>query len=156
MVAQVKTWHDATRSELIVTVLSAVDLEPRVGGQYRSARWNFHIYWKNSRPCGILGQIINFWANLGCVSWDMSGGLVGPMSKVFKCQISNLNRLLGLVSTGIKTKRASSHLNETVERCCWCFLQESLRQALPSARPKVLNVQFFFPLISLLFLHSMQ
>ena len=38
MVAQVKTWHDATRSELIVTVLSAVDLEPRVGGQYRSAR----------------------------------------------------------------------------------------------------------------------
>jgi hypothetical protein len=33
---QVKTWHDATRSELIVTVLSAVDLEPRVGGQYRN------------------------------------------------------------------------------------------------------------------------
>jgi len=33
---QVKTWHDAARSELIVTVLSAVDLEPRVGGQYRN------------------------------------------------------------------------------------------------------------------------
>ena len=102
------------------------------------------------------GANYQFLSEWGCVSWEMSGGLVGSMSKVFKCQISNLNRLLGLVSTGIKTKLASSHLNETVERCCWCFLQESLRQALPSARPKVLNVQFFFPLISLLFLHSMQ
>jgi regulating synaptic membrane exocytosis protein 2 len=32
----VKTWHDPERRELIVTVLSAVDLEPRVGGQYRN------------------------------------------------------------------------------------------------------------------------
>ena len=34
--AQVKTWYDRSRQELIVTVLSAVDLEPRVGGQYRN------------------------------------------------------------------------------------------------------------------------
>ena len=32
---QVKTWYDRARSELIVTVLSAVDLPSRTGGQYR-------------------------------------------------------------------------------------------------------------------------
>ena len=32
---QVKTWYDRTRLEMIVTVLSAVDLPPRTGGQYR-------------------------------------------------------------------------------------------------------------------------
>eukprot|EP00090_Calanus_glacialis_P042916 TRINITY_DN7603_c0_g1_i1.p1 TRINITY_DN7603_c0_g1~~TRINITY_DN7603_c0_g1_i1.p1 ORF type:complete len:956 (-),score=223.25 TRINITY_DN7603_c0_g1_i1:635-3502(-) len=33
---QVKTWYDRTRLEMIVTVLSAVDLPPRTGGQYRN------------------------------------------------------------------------------------------------------------------------
>ena len=33
---QVKTWYDRSRLELIVTVLSAVDLPPRTGGQYRN------------------------------------------------------------------------------------------------------------------------
>merc|ERR1719347_1628617 len=33
---QVKTWYDRNRLELIVTVLSAVDLPPRTGGQYRN------------------------------------------------------------------------------------------------------------------------
>ena len=32
-----KTWFDAQRLELIVTVLSAADLPPRVNGQYRNA-----------------------------------------------------------------------------------------------------------------------
>ena len=32
---QVKTWYDRAGSELIVTVLSAVDLPSRTGGQYR-------------------------------------------------------------------------------------------------------------------------
>ena len=32
---QVKTWYDRARMELIVTVLSSVDLPPRTGGQYR-------------------------------------------------------------------------------------------------------------------------
>ena len=33
---QVKTWYDRARQELIVTVLSAVDLPARTGGQYRN------------------------------------------------------------------------------------------------------------------------
>ncbi|CAB4060956.1 RIMS2 [Lepeophtheirus salmonis] len=33
---QVKTWYDTDRVSLIVTVLSAVDLPPRVNGQYRN------------------------------------------------------------------------------------------------------------------------
>ena len=33
---QVKTWYDRARQELIVTVLSAVDLPSRTGGQYRN------------------------------------------------------------------------------------------------------------------------
>ena len=33
---QVKTWFDAQRLELIVTVLSAADLPPRANGQYRN------------------------------------------------------------------------------------------------------------------------
>jgi len=33
---QVKTWYDRARMELIVTVLSSVDLPPRTGGQYRN------------------------------------------------------------------------------------------------------------------------
>ena len=45
---QVKTWHDGTRSELIVTVLSAVDLEPRVGGQYRSKYSTHNLLQKSS------------------------------------------------------------------------------------------------------------
>lgn len=32
---QVKTWYDRARLELIVTVLSAVDLASRTGGQHR-------------------------------------------------------------------------------------------------------------------------
>ena len=31
-----KTWYDEQRLELIVTVLSAADLPPRVNGQYRN------------------------------------------------------------------------------------------------------------------------
>ena len=33
---QVKTWYDESRLELVVTVLSAADLPPRVNGQYRN------------------------------------------------------------------------------------------------------------------------
>ena len=33
---QVKTWYDRARQELIVTVLSAVELPARTGGQYRN------------------------------------------------------------------------------------------------------------------------
>lgn len=73
MVAQVKTWHDATRSELIVTVLSAVDLEPRVGGQYRSARKIFIF-------TGRTADLVEFWGKLSifermrvCVLGDVWG-----------------------------------------------------------------------------------
>ena len=37
---QVKTWYDRARMELIVTVLSAVDLASRTGGQHRYGVWN--------------------------------------------------------------------------------------------------------------------
>ena len=33
---QVKTWYDEERLDLVVTVLSAADLPPRVNGQYRN------------------------------------------------------------------------------------------------------------------------
>ena len=35
-----KTWYDRQRQELIVTVLSSVDLPPRTGGQYRQAQYS--------------------------------------------------------------------------------------------------------------------
>ena len=40
---QVKTWYDRPRQELIVTVLSAVDLPSRTGGQHRNPYSNLFL-----------------------------------------------------------------------------------------------------------------
>ena len=67
---QVKTWYDRARMELIVTVLSAVDLASRTGGQHRYAA----AVWNQTKIS--FGSIFSGTHTLNSISCQTEGDLI--------------------------------------------------------------------------------